>query len=51
MLNFIVEVVIWILCVYGLLNIIKDIMEGLSYKKIKDKVKLILTVENAEERN
>lgn len=51
MLNFIVEVVIWILCVYGLLNIIKDIMEEASYKKIKDKVKLILTVENVEERN
>lgn len=49
MLNFIVEVVIWVLCVYGLLSIIKDILEEHSYKRIKHNVKLILTVKDVED--
>lgn len=51
MLSFIVEVVIWVLCIYGFLSIIKDILEEISYKKIKHNVKLILTVKNVEDRN
>ena len=48
MLNFVVEVVIWCLCIYGFLNLIKDIIEEKSYKKIKNNVKLILTVKDVE---
>ena len=49
MLNFIVEVVIWCLCIYGFLSLIKDIVEEKSYKKVKSNVKLILTVKDAED--
>lgn len=49
MLNFIVEVVIWCLCIYGFLSLIKDIVEDKSYKKVKNNVKLVLTVKDAEE--
>ena len=49
MLGFIVEVVAWILCIYGLLSIINDIIDEVSYKKIKNNTKLILTVKDAEE--
>lgn len=49
MFNFIIEVIIWILCIYGLLNIIKDLIDLKSYNKIRNKVKLILTVKNGEE--
>lgn len=49
MLSFIIEVTIWILCIYGLLSIIKDITDEASYKKIKSNTKLILTVKDAEE--
>ncbi len=49
MLNFIVEVIIWVLCIYGLLSIIKDVMEEHSYKRIKHNVKLILTVKDVED--
>lgn len=49
MLSFIVEVVIWILCIYGLLSIIKDIVDEASYKKVKNNTKLILTVKDVEE--
>ena len=49
MLGFIVEVVAWILCIYCLLSIINDIIDEVSYKKIKNNTKLILTVKDAEE--
>lgn len=49
MLNFIVEVVIWCLCIYGFLSLIKDIIEEKSYTKIKNNIKLILTVKDAED--
>ena len=49
MLNFIVEGVIWVLCVYGLLRIIKVILVEHSYKRIKHNVKLILTVKDVED--
>ena len=49
MLSFIVEVVIWVLCIYGLLSIIKDTMDEMSYKKVKNNTKMILTVKDVEE--
>lgn len=49
MLNFIVEVIIWCLCIYGLLSLIKDVVEEKSYSKVKNNVKLILTVKDAED--
>jgi hypothetical protein len=48
MLNFIVEVIIWCFCIYGILNLIKDIIDEKSYKKVKNNTKLILTVKDAE---
>lgn len=51
MLNFIVETIIWILCIYGVLSIIKDWVEENSYKKVKNNTELILTVKNAGNRN
>lgn len=49
MLNFIVEVIIWILCIYGLLSVIKDIIDESSYTRVKNNTKLILTVKDVEE--
>jgi hypothetical protein len=48
MLNFIIEVVIWCFCIYGILNLIKDIIDEKSYKNVKSNTKLILTVKDAE---
>ena len=49
MLSFIVEVVFWCLCVYGLMSLIKDIIEEHTYKKIQKNVKIILTVKDVED--
>lgn len=48
MFNFIVEVIIWCLCIYGFMSLIKDIIEEHTYKKIQKNVKLILTVKDVE---
>lgn len=48
MLNFIVETVFWCFCVYGILSLIKDIIEEHTYKKIQKNVKIILTVKDVE---
>lgn len=49
MLNLIVEVLFWCLGIYGLLSLIKDIMEEYTYKKIQQNVKLVLAVKNVGE--
>lgn len=49
MLNFIVEVIFWCLCVYGLMTLIKDVIEDNTYKKIQKNVKIVLTVKDVED--
>lgn len=48
MLNFIVETIFWCFCVYGILSLIKDIIEEHTYKKIQKNIKIILTVKDVE---
>lgn len=48
MLNFIVEAIFWCFCIYGILSLIKDIIEESTYKKIQKNIKIILTVKNVE---
>lgn len=49
MLKFILEILFWSLCIYGILSLAKDIFENNTYNKISNKIKLILTVKDAEE--
>lgn len=49
MLKFILEILFWSLCIYGILSLIKDIFDANTYNKISHNVKLILTVKNVEE--
>ena len=49
MLRFILELIFWTLLIYGILSLIKDILNAKAYEKISHNVKLILTVKNVEE--
>ena len=49
MLRFILEIVLWSLCIYGILSLIKDIFEANTYNKISHNIKLILAVKDVEE--
>ena len=49
MLKFILEILFWSLCIYGILSLAKDIFEASTYNKISHRVKLILTVKDVEE--
>lgn len=49
MLRFILEILFWSLCIYGILSLIKDIFDSNTYNKISHNVKLILTVKDVEE--
>ena len=48
MLNFIVESIFWCFCIYGILSLVKDIIEEHTYKKIQKNIKIILTVKDVE---
>lgn len=48
MLNFIVELVIWVLCIYGLFSIIQDCVNFNTYKKLEENIKFVMTVKNVE---
>lgn len=48
MLKTIIEIVIWILCIYGAFSIIQDYIKFSTYKKIEENIKLIITVKNCE---
>lgn len=48
MLEFIVQLVIWVLCIYGLFAIIQDSVNFYTYKKIEENIEFILTVKNVE---
>ena len=46
MFRFIIEIILWSLCIYGILSLIKDVFEASTYNKISENVKLILTVKD-----
>lgn len=48
MLEFIVQLVIWILCIYGLFSIIQDCVNFNTYKKLEENIKFVMTVKNVE---
>ncbi len=48
MLNFMVQLIIWILCIYGLFSIIQDCVKFNMYKKIEENIKFVMTVQNVE---
>lgn len=49
MFKFIIEIILWSLCIYGILSLIKDIFETSTYNKISHNVNLILAVKDVEE--
>ena len=49
MFRFIIEIILWSLCIYGILSLIKDVFEASTYNKISENVKLILTVKDVED--
>lgn len=49
MLNFIVQLVVWILCIYGLSSLINDYSKFHIYKKNEKNIKLVMTVKNVED--
>lgn len=49
MLKFILEILFWSFCIYGILSLAKDIFDCNTYNKISDRVKLIITVKDVED--
>lgn len=49
MLEAVIYGIIWCFAIYGMLVMIQDITRCNTYKKIEKNVKLIMTVENAED--
>ena len=49
MFKFILEIILWSLCIYGILSLVKDIFDASTYNKISDKVKLVLAVKDVED--
>ena len=49
MFRFVLEILLWSLCIYGILSLVKDIFEANTYNKISQNVKLILAVKDVEE--
>lgn len=49
MLEAIVYGIIWCFAVYGILVMLQDITRSLTYKKVEENVKLIMTVKDAED--
>ncbi len=48
MLDFVVQLVICVLCIYGLFSIIQDCVNFNTYKKLEENIKLVMTVKNVE---
>lgn len=49
MLEAIVYGIIWCFAIYGILVMIQDITRSLTYKRVEENVKLIMTVKDAED--
>jgi len=48
MFEFLIELIIWILCIYGLFSIIQDCVNFNTYKKLEENIKFVMTVKNVE---
>lgn len=48
MFVFIIEVVVWVLCIYGLFSLIQDYINFNMCKKIGNNINFIMTVKNAQ---
>lgn len=48
-MEFIVYLLIWIFCIYGILSLIQDNMRMKSYRAIQENIKIILTVKDVED--
>ena len=49
MLKFIIEIILWCFCIYGIMSLILDIFCKSTYKKINNNINMILTVNNVED--
>lgn len=48
-MEFIVYLLVWIFCIYGILSLIQDNMRMKSYRAIQENIKIILTVKDVED--
>ena len=48
MLDFIIEIIIWVLCIYGFFSIIQDYINYQTAKKVQENIKFVMTVKNVE---
>lgn len=48
-MEFIVYLLVWIFCIYGILSLIQDNMRIKSYRAIQENIKIILTVKDVED--
>jgi len=49
MFKFIIEIILCTFFLYGVLSLLKDVLNTSTYNKISNRVKLILTVKNVED--
>lgn len=48
MFDILMQLIIWILCIYGLFSIIQDCVNFNTYKKLEENIKFVMTVKNVE---
>ena len=48
MFEFVVNVVVWVFCIYGFFAAIQDYIKMKIYKKVEENIKIIMTVKNVE---
>lgn len=48
MFDFLIQLILWILCIYGLFSIIQDCVNENTYKKLEENIKFVMTVKNVE---
>lgn len=48
MFDFLIQLVLWILCIYGLFSMIQDCVNEKTYKKLEENIKFVMTVKNVE---
>ena len=48
MLDFFMQLVLWVLCIYCLFSIIQDCVNFNTYKKLEENIKFVMTVKNVE---
>lgn len=49
MVQFILNLILWVFCIYGILSIIQDNIRIKTYRAIQEKIKIILTVKDVED--